>query len=229
MKLKITHENQQKLIEKYKGKSLADLYPDIAKEWDYEKNYPITPQMKSQGSHDKVWWICPKGHSYDSIIYDRTSKNTGCPICAMSKGERFIYDFLINQNILFSREYKFTSSTKVRFYPYDFYLLDYRVILEYDGKQHFSDVFSYFEHRKSDLKTRINHDNIKNEFCLEQNIPILRIPYIYNLETDTDKIEHIVNKFIVTKQVPTEIIEFYEQYDFNNYGNIAKQLNDKNK
>lgn len=69
---------------------LRTLYPEIAKEWDYEKNQGLTPNMVKPFSHQKVWWKCPEGHSYDRAISDRTSssktgKGNGCPYCSGQK------------------------------------------------------------------------------------------------------------------------------------------------
>lgn len=64
-------------------KDLVSLFPEIAAEWDYEKNGDLTPNELSPGANKKVWWKCPKGHSYSAWISDRTgSKRTGCPYCA---------------------------------------------------------------------------------------------------------------------------------------------------
>jgi len=66
--------------------SLLNNHPQISKEWDYDKNKLLTPENFSPSSHNKVWWICPKGHSYESLIYQRTGKKpTGCPYCAGKK------------------------------------------------------------------------------------------------------------------------------------------------
>ena len=60
---------------------LATLYPDIAQQWDKEKN-SLTPQEVKHGSHKKAWWICDKGHSYQSSIKGRCLSGNGCPYCA---------------------------------------------------------------------------------------------------------------------------------------------------
>ena len=52
---------------------------ELMKEWDWDKN-SINPSDISYGSDKKVWWICPKGHSYDSVVHNRI-KGVGCPIC----------------------------------------------------------------------------------------------------------------------------------------------------
>jgi hypothetical protein len=66
--------------------SLTIKFPDLVNEWDYGKNHPLIPDQFSVGSNNKVWWLCPKGHSYDSRIRDRTGKiPTGCPECSGKK------------------------------------------------------------------------------------------------------------------------------------------------
>ena len=60
----------------------ATLYPDIAKDWDFEKNGDLTPNEISPFSNKKVFWICENGHSYDMVIAKRTGKKYGCPYCS---------------------------------------------------------------------------------------------------------------------------------------------------
>ncbi len=68
---------------KAQKRDLVSRFPEIAAEWDYERNAPLDPTMLTPGSNHKVWWICPKGHHYQSWISDRTGKwKTGCPYCA---------------------------------------------------------------------------------------------------------------------------------------------------
>ena len=45
-----------------KGKSLGDIFPNLVKEWDYEKNGTLTPFNISYGSNKKVWWMCENKH-----------------------------------------------------------------------------------------------------------------------------------------------------------------------
>ena len=67
---------------------VSDLFterPELRDEWDFEKNKSIDPKKLKRGSGKKVWWICPKGHSYDATIVQRLKSN--CPICV---GKRVI-------------------------------------------------------------------------------------------------------------------------------------------
>ncbi len=60
---------------------LASVRPDVAAEWDSEKNGKIKPTDVIAGSHRKVWWRCRKGHKWSTSIESRCS-GTGCPECA---------------------------------------------------------------------------------------------------------------------------------------------------
>ena len=64
---------------------LATTHPDLAQQWDYEKNAPLTPQKVVAGNSIKVWWRCSYGHEYRSSILSRTSGNNSCPVCAGKK------------------------------------------------------------------------------------------------------------------------------------------------
>ncbi|MGN0770219.1 MAG: zinc-ribbon domain-containing protein [Christensenellales bacterium] len=60
---------------------LMSHYPDIAAEWDYDRNAPLLPQNVISSSQIRVWWKCKKGHSYKSAVVSRAA-GTGCPYCA---------------------------------------------------------------------------------------------------------------------------------------------------
>ena len=64
-----------------KTNSLLEQYPDIAAEWNYEKNGLLNPSMLSPSSGKKVWWKCSKGHEYQMFVYSRVA-GSGCPYCA---------------------------------------------------------------------------------------------------------------------------------------------------
>lgn len=76
--------------------SLKECFPEIAAEWDYEKNSPITPDMVSKATKDKYYWVCKKcGYKWQCSVGSRTSQKTGCPKCGIerlkkSKGKRVL-------------------------------------------------------------------------------------------------------------------------------------------
>ena len=61
--------------------SLEVRYPEIAKEWDCDKNGELTPAMITAGSPYKVYWKCPLGHSYLASPHHRID-GKGCSVCA---------------------------------------------------------------------------------------------------------------------------------------------------
>lgn len=75
--------NRSKNNLKKKG-ALAVLYPEIAAQWDYERNGSITPNDITAGSNEKFGWICSLGHKWDAIVANRTS-GKGCPTCKRIK------------------------------------------------------------------------------------------------------------------------------------------------
>ena len=63
---------------------LQTLNPDLAKEWNYEKNAVLAPVDVMSNSGKKVWWKCSKGHEWESTISNRNN-GRGCPYCAGKK------------------------------------------------------------------------------------------------------------------------------------------------
>lgn len=57
------------------------LCPETAKEWDYEKNAPFTPDMFTKNSSHRAAWVCGEGHEWVTSISNR-AKGNGCPVCA---------------------------------------------------------------------------------------------------------------------------------------------------
>ena len=64
-----------------KANSLVSKCPEIANEWNYERNGLLTPELVSNSSGKKVWWKCDKGHEWQATVSDRR-KGYGCPYCA---------------------------------------------------------------------------------------------------------------------------------------------------
>lgn len=70
---------------------VAACFPDIAAEWHPSLNGNITPEMVLPHSNKSAWWICKGGHEWQAKINNRTSGETGCPICngnGVPKSER---------------------------------------------------------------------------------------------------------------------------------------------
>lgn len=62
--------------------SLKSLFPKLAKQWHPSKNGKLKPNQITAGSHQKVWWQCKQGHSFQSAPHQRTITNRDhCPEC----------------------------------------------------------------------------------------------------------------------------------------------------
>ena len=62
---------------------LSTFYPDIAKEWDHEKNSQVDINSVVPGSTKQVWWKCSVcGSSWATRVFNRTRRGMGCPSCA---------------------------------------------------------------------------------------------------------------------------------------------------
>lgn len=115
-------------------------------------------------------------------------KKYRCSQCAKSEslGENKIRTYLENNCINFIQQHKFQDCKDILPLPFDFYLSDYNICIEFDGEQHFRPAFGEESFQKTVL-----HDNIKNNYCKENDIPLIRISY-----KDMDNIEQILNEKI---------------------------------
>lgn len=95
---------------------LATTNPELSEEWNYEKNYNLTPYDVTAGSHKKVWWLCGKGHPYEQFIIKRANRGYSCPYCS---GHKVLRDFndLATLNPLLAKEWHPTKNGDVT--PYD--------------------------------------------------------------------------------------------------------------
>lgn len=76
------HCSNKKSLEINKHNSLEYNCPEnILKEWDYDKNKPLTPKDLTYHSLKKVWWKCQKGHEWLTRVKYRTVNNSSCPYC----------------------------------------------------------------------------------------------------------------------------------------------------
>lgn len=102
-----------------------------------------------------------------------------CPHCRLSKGSVAIYDLLIRKSVAYELEKRFEGCRVVKPLPFDFYIKD-RILIEFDGQQHFLPVqFGGVSKKEAALASENvqRRDKIKNKYCIDNNIPLIRIPY----------------------------------------------------
>lgn len=102
--------------------------------------------------------------------------NKPCSCGKESQGERLIRLYLESKNIDYKYNYSFNDCRDKLPLPFDFYLPDYNILIEYDGSQHFKEMPKW-ENENSNLQKRILHDSIKTNYCKDENIKLIRINY----------------------------------------------------
>lgn len=107
-------------------------------------------------------------------------ENRGCPRCNGFSTEAMVGKYLQQYKINYIPQKSFSDCRDQRPLPFDFYLPDYNILIEYDGEEHFRPVNfggisddEALEH----LKITQYHDKIKTNYCQENGIPLIRIPF----------------------------------------------------
>jgi len=177
---KITYEN---FIEK--AKEIHDKYDYslITKEW-FKKNF----KGHRRSTKIKIPVICKKHGVFYTTYSKHIHQRSGCPKCYSSKGEQKIINYLKKKNIEYIYQYKIKNYNLDYNLRFDFYLPKYKLIIEYDGLQHFQCI-EYFG-KENYLKT-IKNDILKQSICKAFGIKLLRIPY-----KDFDVIEKRISEFL---------------------------------
>ena len=99
--------------------------------------------------------------------------------CLLSKGELEISKLLLGNNIEYAKQYTFSDlkSKKGGALRFDFAILvkgKLNKLIEFDGTQHYKPGYGYFENTLEDIQ---NRDKLKEQYCLDNNIHLIRIPY----------------------------------------------------
>lgn len=135
---------------------------------------------------NKIRVICNKHGEFFQTLNNHLDGH-GCIFCNESSGEKKIVEYLRNKNINFIRQKKFDDCKDTKKLPFDFYLSDYNICIEYDGIQHFESVDRWGGEKQFDIIKK--HDIIKNEFCEKNSLKLLRINY-------KDDVINKLNKYI---------------------------------
>lgn len=156
-----------------------------------------------------IKYICPKHLEAGVQSMRKGNMNRyniqGCPYCfdtkkfIFSKGEKMIEKILQSFNIKYLPQYTFLDCKDKNMLPFDFYLPDLNKCIEYDGQHHYYPVtFNGISKKEAEINhaLTIKHDKIKNKYCKNNNIELLRIPY-YNFKN----IEVIIRDFLEIEQI----------------------------
>ncbi len=106
-------------------------------------------------------------------------RGNGCPVCKESHGEREIRKILDLYEIKYLAQHSFDECRNVNRLYFDFYLPDKNVCVEFDGRQHFIPIKKWGG--KKALEEIQIRDRIKEKYCLDNNIRLVRIKYDENI------------------------------------------------
>jgi hypothetical protein len=133
--------------------------------------------------------IC-KDHGIFEQLPTNHLKGYGCPKCRASKGEVKIRTVLDSYIINYEEQKNFDDCRDKRTLPFDFYLPDHNLCIEFDGELHFN--LPRWSKNKLKMQTKLlitqTHDQIKTQFCKDNRLILLRIPY-----WDIKNIDKIIN------------------------------------
>ena len=151
----------------------------ILNPYDYKNAHTNNLQVKC-GSCDNIFIQSLSNYQ----IHNLTGK---CPDCnEISYGEYLVAIGLDKDNVKYKRWHKFIDCKDKRCLPFDFYLPDYNILIEFDGPHHTEPI--YGEER---FKITKLHDAMKDWYCKWNNINLLRIPY-----WERDNIEQILVDYL---------------------------------
>jgi hypothetical protein len=135
-------------------------------------------------SHTKMNIECLKHGVFNQKPNDHLGGH-GCPICNESKGEQIIKNYLVENKISYIPQHKFDECKNKNKLPFDFYLPDYNLCIEFNGIQHY-ESFKHFGGINKLNKTILN-DSIKIKYCEDYFIDLLIIKYDENIIQKLDK------------------------------------------
>lgn len=131
--------------------------------------------LNYKNNRTKIKINCPKHGEFEKNIQNHLN-GSGCPKCKnKSIGEEKIEKYLNENNILYQYNYRFENCKNKLPLPFDFYLKEKNICIEFDGIQHFKSSKLFGGEEK--LQKRKENDKIKNEFCKKNSIKLLRINY----------------------------------------------------
>lgn len=123
---------------------------------------------------EKICIICPE-HGKFWMTPNKHIQGEGCPICKESKLERETRLFLVKNNIKFVEKANKKIFGWIGMQHLDFYLPEYNIAIECQGKQHFKKSNYFFGKTNIDerFQNEIDLDIKKNNLCKKHNVTLV--------------------------------------------------------
>jgi hypothetical protein len=147
-------------------------------------NFFTYNKVKYKNNWTSIIITCPIHGDFNVTPNNHLNKKSGCPKCKQSIGEKEIKKYLDEKSIKYEIEKRFKDCRYKLPLPFDFYLPNFNICIEYDGKQHYETI-QYFGGEKR-LKEQLIKDEIKNEYCKKKKIKLIRIKYDQNVNESLD-------------------------------------------
>ena len=125
----------------------------------------------------------------------RRGHTRSCGCNRRSHGELEVERLLKENNISFVQEYKPFKFSSGKWASFDFYVSN-KYIIEYDGETHYQANLHGW-HTEINLKAQQERDIIKNQWCKDNNIPLIRIPYTHLEKLCIEDLLLETSKFII--------------------------------
>lgn len=161
------------------SRSLASVVPESIDWWDYEKNYPLTPEGVPFGFGKKVWWKCPTCGSSKYRTPNHFSTGDRCRTCKTNFVQKRSNPIVcVEKNMLF-----ISSGVAIKTFPYltssngsDSYKRERirEAILE--NKRAYGDLWRYATEEES----KVLYDNEFSTFLLSEYLPLGECKYDLN-------------------------------------------------
>ena len=168
--------------------SLDEVKEKISQVADHQYRY-VRGKYKSNLSKLRV--VHKKCGTEFTTTWAMLSRNSGlCPSCNASNGEQEVMGYLAERKIGYTYAYRIPNLKDQQNLHFDFWLPQCRVAIEYDGQQHYDPVkFGGISQENAEANfVRIQkHDQMKNQYCKEHNIELIRIPYNKKVKEVLDK------------------------------------------
>lgn len=156
--------------------------------YDYSKTVYI-------GNKKKVIIICLTHGEFLQTPHEHLDR-CGCPKCKRSIGEELVESYLKSHRLWYKWQYRDARCVVKRELPFDFAIFSdkgckhLQTIIEFDGALHYKAV-GFFGGEDGYERTK-KYDAIKTQFCTDNNIPLIRIPY-YEIDNIAEILDRELN------------------------------------
>lgn len=162
-------------------KSRTKTYQQFVNELKIINPFVEVVDDKYINTHTKIKCKCKiDGTEWYAYPANLLNNSAGCPQCNMSNPEREMLSILNKLHINYVSQYSIDDCRYKYKLKFDAYDVDNNIAFEYNGEQHYKPVdFANKGQKWAEEQFNINiiRDNIKIEYCKNNNIPLIIIPY----------------------------------------------------